>query len=181
MALQSRITTRDSIADVWADRTPTIDGLWPGRVDEQAEMEPDRWVQGACLLCSNGCALDVGVKNGRIVGVRGREGDPVNHERLGPKGLHGWRANHSPDRLTQPLIRRGKKLEPATWNEALSLIVDRSKQIRDDHTSSAIGFYTSGQLSWRSITRWEFWARRDSELHTWTGTPGSALLQRPRP
>ena len=121
MALQSRITTRDSIADVWSDRTPTIDGLWPGRVDEQAEMEPDRWVQGACLLCSNGCALDVGVKNGRIVGVRGREGDRVNHERLGPKGLHGWRANHSPDRLTQPLIRRGKKLEPATWNEAMFL------------------------------------------------------------
>lgn len=32
---------------------------------------------------------DVGVKNGKIVGVRGRHVDTVNKGRLGPKGLHG--------------------------------------------------------------------------------------------
>ena len=108
--------------------------------------QPDRWVQGACLLCSTGCALDIGVKDGRMLGVRGREGDRVNRGRLGPKGLYGWQANHSPDRLTEPLIRRGGKLEQASWNEAMTRIVDRSKRIREAHTSSAIGFYTSGQL-----------------------------------
>ena len=29
--------------------------------------------------------------------------------RLRPKGLNGWMANNSPDRLTHPLIRRGDK------------------------------------------------------------------------
>lgn len=38
---------------------------------------------------SNGCALDIGVKQGRMVGVRGRATDRVNKGRLGPKGLHG--------------------------------------------------------------------------------------------
>ncbi|MDB6033429.1 MAG: Assimilatory ferredoxin--nitrate reductase 1, partial [Verrucomicrobiales bacterium] len=33
--------------------------------------EPDRWVHSACILCSNGCGLDIAVKDGRIVGVRG--------------------------------------------------------------------------------------------------------------
>jgi anaerobic selenocysteine-containing dehydrogenase len=42
-------------------------------------------------LCSNGCACDIAVKDGRMVGVRGRAADRVNHGRLGPKGLYGSR------------------------------------------------------------------------------------------
>ena len=39
--------------------------------------------------CSNSCGMDIGVKNGNVVGVRGRIQDRVNKGRLGPKGLHG--------------------------------------------------------------------------------------------
>lgn len=137
--------THDSIADIWGQRTPYY-GDWSVRVDERSLEEPDRWVQSACVLCSNGCGMDIGVKDGRIVGVRGRAVDRINHGRLGPKGLHGWVANHSSDRLTHPLIRRNGQLEKATWDEAMDLIVQRSKEIRDKYTSGAIGFYTSGQL-----------------------------------
>ncbi|MBI3803106.1 MAG: nitrate reductase [Nitrospirae bacterium] len=137
--------TRDSIADVWGPRTP-YRGSWPVRVDEHLVEAPERWVQSACVLCSNGCALDIGVKGGKIVGVRGRGADRVNHGRLGPKGLHGWVANSSADRLTRPLIRKEGHLQEASWEEAMALIVRRSKEIRDQHTSGAIGFYTSGQL-----------------------------------
>ena len=62
------------------------------------------------MLCSNGCGCDIGVRDGRIVGVRGRAVDVVNKGRLGPKGLNGWAANGSADRLTRPLIRRGGRL-----------------------------------------------------------------------
>jgi ferredoxin-nitrate reductase len=137
--------TRDSIQDIWGARTG-YEGQWPVRVDEHNEEAPDKWVQSACVLCSNGCGMDIGVKDGRIVGVRGRAVDRVNHGRLGPKGLHGWVANHSPDRLTTPQIRRNGKLEPATWDEAMGLIVQKSKQLIEKHTASSIGFYTSGQL-----------------------------------
>lgn len=137
--------SRNSTADVWGERTPQ-EGDWPQRVDYHLADTPDRWVQSACVLCSNGCALDIGVKDGRIVGVRGREQDRVNRGRLGPKGLHGWEANGSPERLTTPLIRRNGELEPASWDEAMDLIVQRSTEIRDRYTSGAIGFYTTGQL-----------------------------------
>ena len=137
--------TRDSIADIWGERKP-YHGEWPVRVDERVSEEPDKWVKSACVLCSNGCGLEIGVKDGKIVGVRGDAKDRVNHGRLGPKGLHGWVANNSKDRLTKPLIRRNGKLEEATWDEAMNLIVQKSRELIEKHTSSSIGFYTSGQL-----------------------------------
>jgi hypothetical protein len=36
-----------------------------------SEDEVDHWVQTASILHSNGDALDIAVKDGRIVGVRG--------------------------------------------------------------------------------------------------------------
>ena len=139
--------SRDSIQDIWGEQTPYAgEGQWPVRLDEVLDAEPADWVQSACVLCSNGCGLDIGVKDGRIVGVRGRAEDVVNRGRLGPKGLYGWRANHSPDRLTRPLIRSGGRLLEATWDEAMDLVTLRSKGIVERYTGSAIGFYTSGQL-----------------------------------
>lgn len=88
------------------------------------------WTRSACVLCSHGCGLDIGVDGGHIVGVRGHADDHVNHGRLGPKGLYGWQANHSPDRLTTPLVRRDGELQPATWDDAMDLIVDRSRHVR---------------------------------------------------
>ena len=145
--------SRSSISDVWGERTPFRgERQWPVRIDELLSEEPERWVQSACVLCSNGCGLDIGVKGGRIVGVRGRAVDAVNHGRLGPKGLHGWRANNSPDRLTDPLIRSGNRLLKASWDEAMDLVVSRSKEIIRRYTGSAIGFYTCSSC-WRSTTR----------------------------
>jgi ferredoxin-nitrate reductase len=138
--------TRDSITDIWGERTPHLHGMWPVRVDERTTEQPEHWVQSACVLCSNGCALDIGVREGRIVGVRGRAVDRVNHGRLGPKGLHGWIANHSSERLRRPLVRRDGRLEEASWDEAMELVVRRSREVRDRYTSGAIGIYNTGQL-----------------------------------
>jgi len=143
----SRRETRNSIGDIWGERTPHRRGQWPERPDHRVVEDPDAWVQSCCILCSNGCALDIGVKDGKIVGVRGRTVDRVNKGRLGPKGLHGWEANNSPDRLTRPLVRRPDgNLGEATWEEAMSLVVSRSKETIDKYTSGAVGIYNTGQL-----------------------------------
>jgi anaerobic selenocysteine-containing dehydrogenase len=140
----------DRTADVWGERRPFAAGAaWPTRVDENLvvpESEVERWVQSACLLCSNGCGLDIAVANERIVGVRGRAEDRVNHGRLGPKGLYGWQATNAPDRLTRPLIRRDGDLQDASWDDAMSLIVQRSRELLDSMGPLSLGFYTSGQL-----------------------------------
>lgn len=104
------------------------------------------WVQSACLLCSNGCACDIAVKGNKIVGVRGRVEDRVNKGRLGPKGLNGWRANNAADRLQYPLIRKDGELQRASWEEAMSLIVDKTRAVKDAYTSGGLAFYSTGQL-----------------------------------
>jgi anaerobic selenocysteine-containing dehydrogenase len=141
----------DRIADIWGPRTAYgPDVPWPARTDrfvaagaKEAEIA---WVQSACVLCSQGCGMDIAVRDGRMVGVRGRAGDRVNHGRLGPKGLFGWQANASPDRLTEPLVRRDGRLTPASWDEAMDLVVDRSREVLTTTGPLGMGFYTSGQL-----------------------------------
>ncbi|HKX16045.1 MAG TPA: molybdopterin oxidoreductase family protein [Propionibacteriaceae bacterium] len=137
--------------DIWGERTPYSPGqAWPARVDLHlvdglTVDEVDSWVPSACLLCSNGCGLDIAVKNGRMVGVRGRAGDRVNYGRLGPKGLYGWQGQLH-DRLTRPMIKRGSTLREASWDEAMDLITSRSKELLESKGALSHGFYTSGQL-----------------------------------
>lgn len=146
------MVTPDRIAQPWGTRTPYGTGReWPQRIDQYLVdgLNPesvDRWVQSAAVLHSNGDGLDIAVKDGRIVGVRGRAVDRVNHGRVDPKDLFGWQANASPDRLSTPLIRRDGQLRPCDWDTAMDTTVQRSRELLDSHGPSAIGFYTSGQL-----------------------------------
>lgn len=90
--------------------------------------------------------LDIAVRNGRIVGVRGRRSDRVNRGRLGPKDLFGWQANNSPDRLTRPLVRDGDRLVECDWATAMARVVQRSRTLLEEQGPPSHGFYTTGQL-----------------------------------
>src|SRR4051794_16395293 len=142
----------DRIAEPWGSRTPYGPGeTWPTRVDSYladglTEGDVDRWVQSASILHSNGDAMDIAVRDGRIAGVRGRAVDRVNRGRLDPKDLFGWQANNSRDRLTRPLVRRNGKLVETDWDTAMDLVVSRTKELLDEQGPSAIGFYNTGQL-----------------------------------
>ncbi|HET9382280.1 MAG TPA: nitrate reductase [Streptomyces sp.] len=140
------------IDDPWGERTPYDPGAdWPSRTDTHlasgvTEADVERWVPSASLLHSNGDAMDIAVRGGRIVGVRGRAADRVNRGRLGPKDLYGWQANHSPDRLTRPLVREGGRLVECDWDTAMNRVVDRTRGLLDERGPGSIGFYTTGQL-----------------------------------
>lgn len=143
----------DRITHPWGERTPYDSGQpWPVRVDTHldhglTEDDVDRWAQSASPLHSNGDALDIAVKNERIVGVRGRATDRVNHGRLGPKDLFGWHANNSKDRLTKPLVRDNNgELVETDWDTAMNRITQTTQRLLDEQGPSAIGFYTTGQL-----------------------------------
>jgi anaerobic selenocysteine-containing dehydrogenase len=142
----------DRIANLWGKRTPFGPGEeWPVRVDQIleegiSEDDVDRWVQTASILHSNGDALDIAVRSGRIVGVRGRVVDRVNKGRVDPKDLFGWQANNSEDRLKTPLVRENGELVEASWDEAMGRVVEHSKRSLEEKGPLAFGFYTTGQL-----------------------------------
>ncbi|WP_269764286.1 molybdopterin-dependent oxidoreductase [Mycetohabitans rhizoxinica] len=110
--------------------------------------EPDRWVHSACILCSNGCGLEIAVKDGRIVGVRGKLDHPVNFGHLGPKGKHAWVANESRRRGRQPMVRRAKgaPLEPVSWDEALAFFMQKFQDAWEQGHGN-LACYNSGQLT----------------------------------
>ncbi|MEW9550979.1 molybdopterin oxidoreductase family protein [Nonomuraea sp. NPDC050783] len=142
----------DRIAEPWGTRTPYGPGEpWPVRVDSfleagLGEQDVERWVQSASILHSNGDAMDIAVRAGRIVGVRGRAADRVNRGRLDPKDLYAWQSGRAPDRLTRPLVRENGRLVESDWETAMDRVTGNLRRLLADQGPSAVGFYTTGQL-----------------------------------
>ena len=85
--------------------------------------------------------------DGRLVGVEPSSEHVVAQGRLCVKG---WNVHHfvnHPDRLTQPLIRRNGKLEPASWDEALDLVVSRLQAIQAAHGPNSVAFFSSAKTT----------------------------------
>src|SRR5215213_7813195 len=142
----------DRIAEPWGTRTPYGPGEeWPVRVDRFleegiSEEDVDRWAQTASLHHSDGDGLDLAIKDGRIVGVRGRALDRVSRGRVDPKDLFVWQAYNSPDRLKRPLVREYGRLVETDWDTAMNGIVEHSKSSLQESGPASFGFYTTGQL-----------------------------------
>ncbi|WP_234311920.1 molybdopterin oxidoreductase family protein [Streptomyces griseus] len=180
----------DRIDNPWGARTPYAPGTpWPARTDMHlapglGEGDVERWARSASLLHSNGDAMDIAVREGRIVGVRGRTTDRVNRGRLGPKDLYGWQGNNSPDRLTRPLVRENGRLAECDWPTAMDRIVTRSKELLDERGPGSIGFYTTGQLFLEEYYTLAVLSRAglgthhlDGNTRLCTATAGEALKQ----
>ncbi|OGR09822.1 MAG: formate dehydrogenase subunit alpha [Deltaproteobacteria bacterium RIFOXYB2_FULL_66_7] len=84
--------------------------------------EPTREVRTVCPYCGCGCGLQLGVRAGRVVSVRGDSASPVNRGTLCVKGRFGQEFIHHPERLTTPLMRKDGQLVPVTWDEAFQWI-----------------------------------------------------------
>ncbi len=98
------------------------------------------WQKAPCRFCGTGCGVMVGVKKGRVVAVQGDRENPVNRGLLCAKGYHVGAALYGADRLKRPMLRKGGKLQPVSWDLAINTIADK---IVEDPTRFAI--YGSGQ------------------------------------
>lgn len=99
-------------------------------------------VRTTCHYCGVGCQLELHIhkKNKKIVKVRGIDEAEPNHDgRLCFRGRFAFDFMHSPERLTQPLIRKNGALEKATWDEALDLIAAKLGEITKKHGPSHVG------------------------------------------
>ena len=81
-----------------------------------------------CPLCPVGCSMILDQRDGKIVRTRSQENKAVNDVWLCDKGWFGYEFSYHPDRLKYPLIRRAGNLEPATWDEALTLVAEKMQQ-----------------------------------------------------
>jgi len=91
-----------------------------------------------CPLCEACCGLEVRTRGGQVVGIRGHAEDPFSHGYICPKGYALKDLHEDPDRLRQPLIRRGGRHVPATWDEAFAEIERRLPPILAAHGRDAL-------------------------------------------
>ena len=100
-----------------------------------------------CIYCGAGCRLYLQVLDGEIVGVLPDKEHPISRGSLCIKGWNvGSFVNH-PERLKTPLVRKGDKLEEATWDEALALVAEKLSAIRDESGPDSVGFLTSAKCT----------------------------------
>src|SRR5438045_1387692 len=104
-----------------------------------------------CTHCGDGCKTTLGVRRSdtgmEIVRGDNRDKSGINNDFLCIKGRYAFDFAHSPERLTQPLIRRGDKLTPATWEDAYELIGKVFTNVRDKNGPSAIGVIGSNRTT----------------------------------
>jgi assimilatory nitrate reductase catalytic subunit len=111
-----------------------------------AQNIPDRWVPTTCGYCSVGCGMFIGVKDGRAVSVRGNPDHPVNRGMLCPKGLSEHHTINADNRARYPLLRRGSAMERVTWDEALTTMATRFRDVQARCGTGAVGVISTGQL-----------------------------------
>jgi formate dehydrogenase alpha subunit len=106
-----------------------------------------RQIKTICSYCGVGCMLVLNVKDGEIVRVTSDRGAGVNRGNMCVKGRFGFDYVHSPDRLTDPLIREGDKFRPASWDEALNRVAEGLKKVKADHGADAVGVLVSAKCT----------------------------------
>jgi NADH-quinone oxidoreductase subunit G len=94
-----------------------------------------------CGNCSVGCNVRVDVRVDKVLRQYSRTNDRIDDGWLCDRGRWDLERINSLERLRTPLIRSGEsgKLQPATWEEALTLIASRLHEIKDRYGSGAIG------------------------------------------
>lgn len=104
-------------------------------IEAAATGRDEKYVASVCQQCPAGCGLMVRVVDGRAVKIEGNPLHPVNKGVLCPKGQIGLQILYDPDRIKGPLRRVGErgegKWQRISWDEAISTVASRLKEIRD--------------------------------------------------
>src|SRR5579872_1783095 len=106
-----------------------------------------QYVPTVCAHCSNGCKTTLSVRNHEIMRANNRDLSGINGDFLCVKGRFGFDFTQHPERIRQPLVRKGDKLYPVSWEEAAQTAAAKLKQIHEAHGKDAIGFIGSNRTS----------------------------------
>lgn len=112
------------------------------------EIISEKNVRSVCPYCGVGCGVILETEKGKVFKVQGDPEHPANRGKLCTKGMNLHKTIHTPDRLTQPLMRESKNsfFVPASWDKALERISTSFQSLINQYGTESIAFYISGQL-----------------------------------
>src|SRR5258708_16093185 len=97
----------------------------------------------------NGCKTMLSVGNHEILRSNNRDLSGINKDFLCVKGRFGFDFTRHAERVTQPMLRKGDKLYPVSWEEAAQAAATKLKAMLDAGGKDAIGFIGSDITSQR--------------------------------
>jgi thiosulfate reductase / polysulfide reductase chain A len=101
-----------------------------------------------CEMCFWRCGGIAHLRDGKLWKFEGNPLDPQSHGRLCPRGTGAVGSHYDPDRLRQPLIRRGERGKEqwttASWDEALAYIATRMNRIKAEHGPESVAMFNHG-------------------------------------
>jgi len=100
-----------------------------------------------CSYCGVGCTLVLNVKDNQVLKVTSDKDLGMNQGWTCVKGRFGFDYVHSPDRLTEPLIKEDEKFRQASWDEALDRVAEGLKKVKAAHGPEAIGVLVSAKCT----------------------------------
>jgi formate dehydrogenase alpha subunit len=100
-----------------------------------------KWSKSTCPYCGFGCGLMVGVKQGRVVEIRGMKGHPVNNGQICELAASIPPLFTAPGRLTYPMIRRDSEFIQVTWEEAITHTANEFTRIIKKYGPDSVAFY----------------------------------------
>ncbi|MFH1446430.1 MAG: molybdopterin-dependent oxidoreductase [Chloroflexota bacterium] len=112
------------------------------------ETEVDHHLS-VCVDCSVGCQRDVLTRDNRLVRIEGDWDAPLNHGLLCEKGRFEPLVKEC-NRILTPLVRKDGSLKAATWDEALSVIIDKIKPLAGKK-EKGLAILVSSRLSAESL------------------------------
>ena len=112
------------------------------------------WVSTACQGCTQWCAIQIFVQDGRAVTVRGNPLSRTNHGVTCVRAHLIPQQTYDPDRIkvpmkrTNPLKGRGidPKFVPISWDEALNTVADKMMDLRKNNEAHKLT-YIRGRYS----------------------------------
>jgi NADH-quinone oxidoreductase subunit G len=106
-----------------------------------------KYVSTICTHCSNGCKTTLSVRNHEILRANNRDLSGINKDFLCVKGRFGFDFTTHPERIKQPLYRKGDKLFPVSWEEAAQAAASRLHELHAAYGPDAVGFIGSNRTS----------------------------------
>lgn len=127
-----------------------VDSCPSGALEDKSVLDlgvAEKWTRTTCPYCGVGCEMMVGTRGNRIVQIKPALDAPVSKGHLCVKGRYAFDFVHTPDRITQPMIRKNGQWENVSWREAIDFTAENLNRIVKAHGADSVGMLGSARAT----------------------------------
>ncbi len=97
------------------------------------------YYNSTCAQCDAGCSINGRVREGRVLKLEGNPDSAINRGKMCGLGQAGVQHHYNPDRVREPLLRKGDKGETISWEQAYALIAEKLNGVSGEQVAFLSG------------------------------------------